>query len=132
MMRVKQVSVFAENQPGRLLAILEALAKKQISVRALSISEATEFGIIRMILNDAEAGTEVLRQAGFTTRMDWLLGIEIADVPGSILEGVARPLAEAGINLEYFYAYIDTSIDKAMVVLKADDLEEAEKTLAVQ
>ena len=131
-MRVKQISVFVENQPGRLVAILEVLAKKQISVRALSISDATEFGIVRMILNNAEEGIEALRQAGFTTRMDWLLGVEIADVPGGILESVAKPLTEAGINLEYFYAYIEVSTDKAMVVLKTDDLEKTEKALALR
>jgi len=127
--KIKQISVFVENQPGRLVAILEVLEKKQISIRALSISDATEFGIVRMILNNAEEGLEALRQAGFTTRMDWLLGVEIADVPGGILESVAKPLAEAGINLEYFYAYIELSTDKAMVVLKTDNLEKAEKVL---
>ena len=128
-MKIKQISVFVENQPGRLVAILEVLEKKQISIRALSISDATEFGIVRMILSNAEEGLETLRQAGFTTRMDWLLGVEIADVPGGILKSVAKPLAEASINLEYFYAYIELSTDKAMVVLKTDDLEKAEKVL---
>jgi len=127
--RIKQISVFVENQPGRLVAILEVLGEKQISIRALSISDATEFGIVRMILSNSEEGLETLRQASFTTRMDWLLGVEIADVPGSILKSVAKPLAEAGINLEYFYAYIELSTDKAMVVLKTDDLEKAEKVL---
>ncbi len=128
-MKIEQISVFVENQPGRLVAILEVLEKKQISIRALSISDATEFGIVRMILSNAEEGLEALRQAGFTARMDWLLGVEIADVPGGILKSVARPLAEAGINLEYFYAYIELSTDKAVVVLKTDNLEKAEKAL---
>lgn len=128
-MKIEQISVFVENQPGRLVAILEVLEKKQISIRALSISDATEFGIVRMILSNAEEGLEALRQAGFITRMDLLLGVEIADVPGGILKSVAKPLAEAKINLEYFYAYIELSTDKAMVVLKADDLERAEKAL---
>ena len=130
--KIKQISVFIENQPGRLVAILEVLEKKQISIRALSISDATEFGIVRMILSNAEEGLEALRQAGFTTRMDWLLCAEIADVPGSILESVAKPLANAGINLEYFYAYIELSTNKAMVVLKTDELEKAEKVLALR
>ncbi|MFC1976900.1 ACT domain-containing protein [Chloroflexota bacterium] len=128
-MKIEQISVFVENQPGRLVAILEVLEKEQISVRALSISDATEFGIVRMILSNAEEGLEALRQAGFTTRKDWLLGVEIADVPGGILKSVAEPLAEAGINLEYFYAYIELSTDRAMVVLKTDDLEKAEMVL---
>lgn len=129
-MRIKQVSVFVENQPGRLVAILEPLEKRGISIRALSISESAEFGIVRMILDNAEEGLKALRQAGFTTRMDWILSAEIPDVSGGLLNSVARPLAEAGINLEYFYAYIEQAAgDKAMVVLKTDDLEKAEQVL---
>ena len=128
-MKIKQISVFVENQPGRLVAILEVLERKQISIRALSISETGEFGIVRMILDNAEEGLEALRQAGFTTRMDWLVCAEIPDLPGSLLNSVAKPLAEAGINLAYFYAYIEPSTAKAIAVLKTDNLEKAEKVL---
>lgn len=128
-MKIKQISVFVENQPGRLVAILEVLEKKQISIRALSISETGEFGIVRMILDNTDEGLEALRQVGFTTRVDWLLYAEIPDVPGGLLNSVARPLAEAGINLGYFYAYIEPSEAKAIAVLKTDNLEEAEKVL---
>ena len=129
-MRIKQVSIFVENVHGRLVAILEALEKRGISIRALSISESAEFGIVRMIVDNPEEGLEALRQAGFTTRMDWILSAEIPDVPGGLLNSVARPLAEAGINLKYFYAYIEQATgDKAMVVLKTDDLEKAEQVL---
>ena len=131
-MKIKQLSVFVENQPGRLVAILEVLEKKQISVRALSISETGEFGIVRMILDNAEEGLEALRQVGFTTRMDWLLCVEIPDVPGGLLNSVARSLAEAGINLGYFYAYIEPSTDKTIAVLKTDNLEKAEKVLELR
>lgn len=129
-MRIKQISVFVENHPGRLVSILEVLEKKGISIRALSISESAEFGIVRMILDNPDEGLEALRQAGFTTRMDWILSAEIPDVPGGLLNSVAKPLAEAGINLKYFYAYIEQATgDKAMVVLKTDDLEKAEQVL---
>ncbi len=128
-MKIKQVSVFVENQPGRLVAILEALEKKQVSIRALSISETGGFGIVRMILDDADVGQASLRQAGFTTRLDWLVCTEIPDVPGGLLSSVARPLAEAGINLEYFYAYIEPVTDRAIAVLKTDDLDKAEQVL---
>lgn len=129
-MRIKQISVFVENHPGRLVSILEVLEKKGISIRALSISESAEFGIVRMILDNPDEGLEALRQAGFTTRMDWILSAEIPDVPGGLLNSVAKPLTEAGINLKYFYAYIEQATgDKAMVVLKTDDLEKAEQVL---
>ena len=130
-MRIKQISVFAENQPGRLQSILEVLERKSVSIRALSVSDTAEFGIVRMILANPEFGLESLREAGFTARMDWILSAEIPDVPGGLLHAVVEPLAAAGVNLKYFYAYIEQSAgDKAMVVLKTDDLEKAEGILS--
>lgn len=129
-MRIKQVSVFVENQPGRLEATLEVLEGKGISIHALSVSDTAEFGIVRMILPDAELGLEALREAGFTVRIDWILSADIPNVPGGLLNSVVRPLADAGINLKYFYAYIEQPAeDKAMVLLKTDDLEKAEEVL---
>ena len=127
--RIKQVSVFIENQPGRLTAMLEALGKNAIDVRALSMSDTADFGIVRMILSDAAKGVEALRQAGFTTRQDWILSAEIPDRPGGLLKTVAEPLAQAGINLKYLYFYIEAAASKSMVVLKTDDLEKAEQVL---
>ena len=129
-MRIRQISVFAENQPGRLEAVLQVLEKESISIHALSVSETAEFGIIRMILEKPEAGLEALRREGFTSRMDWILSAEIPDVPGGLLNSVVKPLSEAGINIKYFYAYIETLGEKkAMVLLKTDDLEKAESVL---
>jgi hypothetical protein len=130
-MRIKQVSVFVENECGRLEAILEALQREKINIRALSVSETAEFGIVRMILANPEEGIQALRQAGFTTRIDWMLSAQIPDVPGGLLNSVARPMAQAGINIKYFYAYIEqVGENKAMVVFKPDDLEKAEEVLA--
>jgi hypothetical protein len=130
-MRIKQVSVFVENECGRLEAILEALQREKINIRALSVSETAEFGIVRMILDNPEEGIQALRQAGFTTRIDWMLSAQIPDVPGGLLNSVARPMAQAGINIKYFYAYIEqVGENKAMVVFKPDDLEKAEEVLA--
>ena len=128
-MRIKQISVFVENQPGRLVSILETLEKKQINIRALQISETAEFGIVRMILSDPDKGLEALREGGFTARMDWILTAVIPDVPGGLLNSVAKPLANAKVNLKYFYAYIEPAEDKAMAVLKTDDLDKAERIL---
>jgi len=128
-MKIKQVSVFVENQPGRLATILEVLAQKGISIRALSVSETVEFGIVRMILADPVAGAEALRGAGFTVRHDWILSVEIPDVPGGLLNSVITPLAAAGLNVKYFYAFIQPVPGKASVVLKTDDLEKTEQVL---
>jgi len=131
-MGIKQVSVFVENKAGRLVAILEALEKRGISIRALSVSDAAEIGIIRMILTDAEEGQEELRRAGFTTRMDWVVSAEIPDVPGGLLHSVAKPLAEAGINVDYVYAYTEPSTNRTMAVIKTQDLERAERILKLR
>ena len=128
-MRIKQVSVFMENKPARLVAILEALERRGNNIRALSVSDAAEIGIIRMILSNPEEGLEDLRLAGFTTRMDWVLSVEIPDVPGGLLNAVAKPVAEAGINLQYVYAYTEPSTNTAVAVIKTDDLERAERIL---
>lgn len=129
-MRIKQVSVFVENESGRLEAILEALERAKISIRALSVSDTAEFGIVRMILDNPDEGLNTLRQAGFTTRVDWMLSAQIPDVPGGLLNSVAKPMAKAGINIKYFYASIgQVGENKAMVVFKPDDIEKAEKVL---
>ncbi|MBE0479872.1 MAG: ACT domain-containing protein [Dehalococcoidia bacterium] len=129
-MRVKQVSVFAENIPGRLVDILAVLDKKKISIRALSISETAEFGIVRMVLDKPDEALEALRESKFTCRTDWILGALIPDVPGGLLNTVALPLAGQGINIKYLYAYIERAENnRAMVVLKPDDLEKAETIL---
>lgn len=128
-MRTRQVSVFVQNQPGRLLAILEVIEKNGISLSALSISESGEFGIVRMIFPDAERGMEALREAGFTTRIDWIVSAEIPDVPGGLLNSVVKPLSEADVNLKYFYAFTDSTTNMTYVVLKADDLDKAEQIL---
>jgi len=127
--RIKQVSVFIENLPGRLVAMLEALQRNGIDIRAFSISDTADFGIVRMILSDAAKGVEALRQAGFTSRQDWILSAEIPDRPGGLLQTVAEPLSKAGLNLKYLYFYIEAASGKSMVVIKVDDPEKAEKVL---
>ena len=128
-MRVKQISVFVENKPGRLEDILVALEKAQINIRALYISDSGEFGIVRMILPHAEQSQESLRSAGFTTRIDTLLAYSMPDIPGGLLNNVVKPLTKAGINLKYFYAFTDPATNQEMVVIKPDNLEKAEQVL---
>ena len=128
-MRIKQISAFVENQPGRLVAMLEALAAKNIDIRALSVADHADFGIVRMILSDSRLGAEVLREAGFTVRETTVLQKEMPDRPGGLLETVARPLSQAGMNLEYFYAFLDPTPGKATMVIKVSDPERAEKVL---
>jgi hypothetical protein len=128
-MKARQVSVFVENQPGRLVAMLEALQARDIDIRALSVADNADFGIVRMILSDSRLGAEVLREAGFTVKETTVLQKEMPDRPGGLLETVARPLSQASINLEYFYAFLDPAPGKATIVIKVADPERAERVL---
>ncbi len=128
-MRMKQVSVFVENRPGRLKLLLETLAKADINIRALSIADTADFGIVRMILSDTERGIEVIREAGLAVSTNDVLRVEIPDQPGGLLKAVAEPLAAAGVNVEYVYAFADRPLEHAMVVLKVGDIDAAEKLI---
>lgn len=130
-MRIKQISVFVGNEPGRLVNILKPLFDNQINVHALSVADTADFGIIRMVVSDTEGAVKALHDAGFTLQVNELLAYEIPDTPGGLLKTVAEPLAKAGINLEYFYGSISiqSEIGKAMVILRVDDLARAEQVL---
>ncbi|AGG08045.1 amino acid-binding protein [Dehalococcoides mccartyi] len=125
-MMIKQVSVFVENKPGRLYAILKAMDKSKINIRALSVSETDEFGIVRMILDDPDAGAEALKTAGFTSRTDMMVTAEIPDIPSGLLKTVVEPLSKADINIDYFYAFLDSTPGTARIVLKVSNPEKAE------
>lgn len=128
-MRMKQVSVFVENRPGRLKVLLEALARAEINIRALSIADTADFGIVRMILSDTEKGLEAVRAAGFAASTNEVLRVEVSDQPGGLLKAVAEPLATAGVNVEYVYAFADRPLEHAVVVLKVGDIDAAEKLI---
>lgn len=128
-MRIKQVSVFLGNEPGRLVDMLKPLADNQIDIQALSVAEAADFGIVRMVVSDTEGAVKALHDAQFTVRVNEVLAYEMPNVPGGLLKAVAEPLAKAGINVEYFYAFVGSEPGKAMVVLKVSDLEGAESVL---
>jgi hypothetical protein len=128
-MKIKQVSVFAENQEGRLQAILKALDAARVNLRAVSVSENADFGIVRMIMDEPEKGAAALKKAGFTERTDMMLSAEIPDIPSGLLNAVVVPLAEGGINIVYFYAFLDQKPGTARIVLKTSDDEKAERLL---
>jgi hypothetical protein len=128
-MIMEQVSVFVENRPGRLVEMLQALRDHGINISALSVADTTDFGIVRMILSEPQRGAQALREAGFTARLTEVLKVEVPDQPGGLLDSVAEPLARAGINIEYVYAFIDPTPGRATVVIKTQDLEAAERAI---
>ena len=128
-MRIKQISVFVGNETGRLVDMLNPLSRNRINIHALSVADSADFGIVRMVVSDTEGAVKALHDAGFTLRVNDVLAYEMPDSPGGLLKTVAEPLAKAGINLQYFYAFIQSETGKAVVVLKVNDPERAERVL---
>ena len=123
MKTIKQISLFSENKPGRLLKVADVLGKKNISIRAFTIAESGDFGIIRIVVDKPDSAFDVLKQEGFTVSETDVIGIEIDDIPGSLKE-TAELLAKGQINIDYAYAFISRN-QKAVLVIRVTDLEKA-------
>ncbi|NPV70353.1 MAG: ACT domain-containing protein [Firmicutes bacterium] len=127
-MRVKQISVFLENRPGRLHEVTSALAEQNINIRALSIADTTEFGILRLIVDRPTDAAAALQHRGFTVSETDVIGVEIPDKPGG-LAGVLKHMADAKINIEYLYAFLGKASIDALVLFRVDDMDRAVKVL---
>ena len=127
-MYIKQLSIFIENKVGRLQAIIDALSENGINIRALSIAETTEFGILRIIPPDFEKAKKVLRDADVISKITDVIAVYIDDKAGGLAK-MLRSVTEAGVNVEYMYAFLGRTEGKALMVLKADDEAKAEKAL---
>jgi len=123
-MTVEQLSVFIENKPGKLVEALEALSGAQIDLRALSLADTSDFGILRIIVDKPDEALNILGEAGFLVKSSEVLAIVVDDRPGG-LAAVLRILSEAGVDIEYTYAFIAHSHDKAYVILRVDNNDAA-------
>jgi len=127
-MRVKQISIFLENKSGRLAQVSDVLGAGGVNIRALSIADTTDFGILRLIVNDPERAYRLLKEAGFTVNLTDVLAVELEDRPGGLARAL-KPLAEAGINIEYLYAFVQKARDAALVVFRVEQMDEAANVL---
>ncbi|HOK53178.1 MAG TPA: ACT domain-containing protein [Armatimonadota bacterium] len=123
-MRVNQISVFLENKSGRLSDVTRTLADNNINIRALSIADTIDYGLLRLIVNDPDLATQVLTDNGFTVARTEVLAVEIPDRPGG-LAGVIDILAAKNLNIEYMYAFVGRSGDHAIVVFRIEPVEDA-------
>jgi hypothetical protein len=128
-MAIKQLSVFLENRAGRLWELTDAIGKAGVNIRALSIGETPDFGVVRMIVNDPDQAVKQLAEAGFTAKETDVLAVEVPDVPGG-LGSVLGALKDAGINIEYAYAFVARSGENAIVSMRVEDAATGEKTLS--
>jgi len=127
-MGIKQISVFLENTTGRLSEVTKTLGSANINLRAISIADTADFGILRIIADKTDKAVEALNAAGFTTRQTDVVAVEIDDVPGS-LSKLMELFQESQINIEYLYASLEGQIGKAMVIFKLKDHEKGQKIL---
>ncbi|MDI9447722.1 MAG: ACT domain-containing protein [Pelotomaculaceae bacterium] len=127
-MKVKQISIFLENKSGRLAKVTKVLGESGINIRALSIADTTDFGILRLIVNNPEKAYRVLKNAGFTLSTTDVIAVEVADVPGGLSEPLLI-LDRAGINIEYLYAFVQKASSAALVVFRVEQLDEAVRAL---
>ena len=127
-MLIKQISVFVENKEGRLAEITETIAKAGVDIRALSIADTTDFGILRLIVDKPHETEKVLRDSGFTVSVTSVIAVGIDDIPGGFAKPM-RVLANAHIDVEYMYAFISRDTKKAYVILRVNDNATAAKAL---
>ena len=127
-MAIKQLTVFVQNQKGTVVSVTDILATNNINLRALSIAETQDFGILRLIVNDEAAAERVLAEAGYLIKVIDVVGVKIGDEPGK-LTAALDVLDKAGINVEYLYAFMARTEKHAYVVLRVEDNAVAEAAL---
>jgi hypothetical protein len=127
-MYIDQISIFLENRAGRILDITEIFGENNINIRALSLADTSDFGILRMIVDDVKRAMDVLKNKGFIVKQSKVVAVEVPDRPGG-LASVLRVLAEKQINVEYMYAFFEQPKDKALLIFRFEDTETAVQVL---
>lgn len=127
-MSLKQLTIFVENKQGTLVDITDTLAKHDVNIRALSIADTQDFGILRLIVNDNDIALKTLADEGYLIKTTDVVGVKIGDQPGK-LSTALKVLNENDINMEYLYAFMSRTEKHAYVVLRVADNDAAEAAL---
>ena len=127
-MTIDQISVFVENKTGKLVEVIEALGAKGIDLRAMSIADTSDFGILRLIVDKPAKALEVLSEADCVTSVNKVIAVSVEDTPGSLAK-VLRILSDEGISIEYVYAFITHEAGRAFVIIRVEDNDKAVKIL---
>ena len=123
-MQVEQLAIFLENKSGRLAEITAILAENGIDIRALSVADTADFGILRLIVDQVEKAQEALKQKGFTVGKTQVVAVAVPDRVGG-LASVLREVSAGGFNVEYMYAYANRGDGKAVMIFRFDIMDEA-------
>lgn len=125
---VKQISLFLENKEGRLARVCRILGDAGINIRALSIADTSNFGVLRLIVNQPDTAYNILKQNGFVVDITEVIAVEVPDQPGG-LAGTLEILEKKNINVEYMYAFLGTTSQDALVILRVENIAGAVETL---
>ena len=127
-MTIKQLSIFVENRPGRLSAITRLLGNNNIDIRAMSVADTKDFGILRLIVNHPDEALKILKENNFSVTITNVIAIGIEDTPGG-LAGAMETLYENNVSVEYMYAFISKTEDIAYVIFRVENNENAAEAL---
>lgn len=127
-MYIKQISVFVENKPGRLVEITREIADAGIDLRAVSLADTSDFGILRIIVDNPDEAEKILRESGHTVALTNVIAVGIDDKPGEFSKAM-KILADNHTNVDYMYAFTGNRTGTAYVIIKSDDLEQGVKVL---
>lgn len=120
-MRVEQIAVFLENRSGRLAEITSVIAENNINIRALSVADTADFGILRLIVDKVEEAEKVLKEKGFTVGKTTVIAVEVPDRTGGLAE-VLDCVQKIGLNVEYMYAFVNKTGENAVLIFRFDDM----------
>jgi hypothetical protein len=127
-MKVEQISIFLENKPGGLSSVTKVLKDSQINIRALSLADTSDFGILRLIVDDVNKAKKVLNENGFAVGRTHVIAVEVPDRPGG-LHSILDLLTREGINVEYMYAFVERSGENAVIIFRFDNIDQAIEAL---
>lgn len=127
-MKVEQISVFIENKSGRLAEVTRVLDEKGVNIRALSLADTSDFGILRLLVDNTDVAQSTLRESGFTVNKTEVVAVDVPDRPGGLCT-ILQILDSAEINVEYMYAFVKQNAGNAVLVFRFDETDSAIKTL---
>lgn len=127
-MQVEQISVFLENKSGRLSEVTAILSESEVNIRALALADTSDFGVLRLLVDETEKARQVLKNSGFTVGKTNVVAVEVPDRPGG-LHHILTLFYKAGINVEYMYAFVRSSGDNAVMIFRIEKEEEAIRLL---
>ena len=127
-MKVEQISIFIENKSGRLAEVARVLGEKNVNIRALSLADTSDFGILRLLVDNTNVAFDALKGSGFTVNKTEVVAVEVPDQPGGLCT-ILQVLDDAEINVEYMYAFAERHADNAVIIYRFDETDEAIKVL---